>query len=317
MLGLAAVGLAWLHYERLEVAARRAAYVRFEKKSARSTGWNMQPWADDPTRPAWLRGLTGDDLPGELHAVTVHDATRDDFIALQKFPELRQMFVSGPKFTRGEVELRGLSKLETLAIWTDECPGDSLECLKDTPRLINLKLMFETKGDPGLEHLREVRRLVHLELSGPIEEEELVHLASLRELETLDLSGAEVTDRGIALLPELRNLRSLRLNKSHVTSEGLGKLNMPKLESLDLRGCRRFRDEDARVLQRFPLRSLSLGPYITDAAVEHLLALKQLDFLFLNQTHLSDGALERLEKAFPNASITQATPPEPFPAPVP
>lgn len=313
LVGVAAVAFAWLHYERRKVHARRQAYARFEERSRGSTGWNIPPWDDEPTRPAWLRWITSDDLPGELHMATIHEATEEDFAAIRSFPELRELYITIVKVEPGEIDLSGLDRLERLTIWTNDCPDEALEFLEELPSLTFLELAGADIKGRGLKSIRHLEKLKNLKLNPAIEDEGFVHIAPLKDLEILDLVGTKITDKGLAHLGELPQLTELGLNKSKVTGTGLSKVHLPRLKYLDLRGCREFRDEDVAVLTKMPLRSLSLGPYITDEAIPHLQAITTLENLFLNQTHLSEAGLERLRESLPNADITQSVPPEPFP----
>jgi len=65
----------------------------------------------------------------------------------------------------------------------------------------------------------------------------LKHLAKLRDLESLDLSGATIDGRALAHLKGLRSLRYLTLDGTGVTDEGLEPLReLPALQYLSLGG---------------------------------------------------------------------------------
>ena len=117
----------------------------------------------------------------------------------------------------------------------------------------------------------------------------LGRLAALTQLESLKLSGANLSDRGIdrpgqaeAMRTELRDLSPL------------GKLL--NLQMLDLSGTPVLGDA-LRVLESLPrLRELRLGLAfkIDDGAVDKLLALKQVKALYIAGSGITASGLARL-----------------------
>lgn len=112
----------------------------------------------------------------------------------------------------------------------------------------------------------------------PVSDEDLVHLSGLDTLESLNLSGTDITGAGLVHIAKLTNLRKLGLNggyqkPSKVDDEGLSHLrNLSQLEELVL--------SDSQ---------------ITDEGLAHLSGLTKLKSLYLFQTNITDAGLLHLE----------------------
>ena len=64
----------------------------------------------------------------------------------------------------------------------------------------------------------------------------VAHLQGLTKLQSLNLSGTQVTDSGLLYLKRLTNLQTLYLNNTQVTDRGLGHLTtLTNLQSLFLK----------------------------------------------------------------------------------
>jgi hypothetical protein len=121
------------------------------------------------------------------------------------------------------------------------------------------------------------------------------HLASLRHLALLDLSGSEVTDNGIREISQLKSLRTLYLCQTEVTNAGLKELtNLSNLFSLDISGSE-ITDEGLKYLTQLKeLSNLSIGPYVSDAGLKHLIPLKRLSVLSVRSGEITDSGLEQI-----------------------
>jgi hypothetical protein len=79
--------------------------------------------------------------------------------------------------------------------------------------------------DAGLEHLRGLTKLRHLDLRRTrITDAGLVHLKGLTRLEQLDLRRTQVTDAGLVHLKGLPQIRMLDVWGTQVTDEGVTEL---------------------------------------------------------------------------------------------
>jgi Leucine Rich repeat len=132
-------------------------------------------------------------------------------------------------------------------------------------------------------------------------ERDLKALAKLgpRDLQSLLLSGCEITDAGLAYLKNLTWLEHLDLSCNRISGEGLVHLEgMLLLERLEVWGC----DLTVEGLAHLPplplLRDLavSLNLELADGALTHLDKLPTLERLDLHGTPIGGGALIRLKK---------------------
>ena len=100
----------------------------------------------------------------------------------------------------------------------------------------------------------------------------LAHVAGLRKLKVLIMSGIKLTDSGLTHIAGLKELESLTLANTHVTDEGLAHLTgLSRLLVLEL--------------HKMPVR---------DAGLAHVARLSQLQELSLRETQVTDAGLARL-----------------------
>jgi hypothetical protein len=158
---------------------------------------------------------------------------------------------------------------------------------------------------------------------------DLVHVGRLTHLNTLDVTGSDITDDGFENLKHLTQLRELYLVETKITDAGLENLEgLTKLQWLDLGGTK-VTDAGLRHLRGLAqLRSLALydtditdagledlkwlgqleslnlyGVKITDAGVKHLIAIVGLRELWLGETQVSTAGLKQIHAALPRCAI--------------
>jgi len=108
---------------------------------------------------------------------------------------------------------------------------------------------------------------------------EMVNLAGLRELESLNLSGnwnftSRVSDSGLEHIADLTTLQNLDLSFSAISEDGLKHLrNLKNLRALSFYFC----------------------PNVRDEGVAHLAELRQLEWLHLGGTKVTDEGLKHLQ----------------------
>ena len=226
---------------------------------------------------------------------------------LRKMGQLEVLFLTGTDFSNaGMPHLAGLTGLRRLHL-TNSITGEGLVHLKDLTQLEELSFDFSPQivwdkpqiTDAGFAHLAGLKRLktlriytgrltsagtkhlvnlnqlTVLDLSADMSDEALEPISKLESLEQLNLMGHKLTEAGVVHLQGLKNLKQLLLQNTLVGDRGLEKLaTMTALQRLYLNG--------------------SFGILITDAGVEHLRKLHDLEVLNLNQAGITDRCLETL-----------------------
>ena len=161
------------------------------------------------------------------------------FDSLAKLTSLRSLDIGSTQIEdEGMEALSSLTKLESLAIGGNRLSGAALPLLKLLPSLVDLDVGGLQRVDSGLWGL-------------PLTDQNLARLSELKQLRTLSLSGATLSDRGIdrpgspeaersdlrdlSKLAALVNLERLDLSRLPVTAESLQPLvKLPKLRELRL-----------------------------------------------------------------------------------
>lgn len=119
----------------------------------------------------------------------------------------------------------------------------------------------------------------------PLTDEGLKSLLTSVRLTGLDVSGAEISDRGLLELASQRSrLRLLDLSFTQVSDEGLKSVAaLSELRHLSLIGCQ-----------------------ITDRSVNAMARLSQLREVYLAKTAVSDQATEQLRRTLPKCRIERS-----------
>ena len=176
----------------------------------------------------------------------------------------------------GFEELSGLTRLQDLAIGGNRLTGACLPLLKPLESLRRLDVGGMQRVDSGLWGLA-------------LTDYNLQRIAELTQIEELNLSGANLSDRGtdrpgqpqairtdlrdLSKLAKLVNLRALDLSDTPVSDDALAVLaSLPNLREL----------------------RLGLARNVDDGAVPHLLAGKQLQRLYIAGSGITDKGLDLL-----------------------
>jgi hypothetical protein len=131
-----------------------------------------------PPGPVWLRALLGDDFFAAAVYVEGSDDADKIVSHVEQLPYLRHLSVG---------------------VASQDCPvtDASLVQLKGLTRLETLRLYHTRVTDAGLVHLQGLSQLESLELCGTkVTDAGLVHLQGLPRLQMLDLRSTEVTTPG-------------------------------------------------------------------------------------------------------------------------
>ncbi len=177
------------------------------------------------------------------------------FESLAKLTSLRSLDIGSTQIEDEGIDaLTSLTKLESLTIGGNRLNGAALPLLKLLPSLVDLDVGGLQRVDSGLWGLA-------------LTDENLARLSELKQLRSLNLSGATLSDRGIdrpgspeaerselrdlSKLTALVNLERLDLSRLPVTAESLQPLTkLPKLRELRLGLATRIDDSALPILQK-------------------------------------------------------------------
>ncbi len=205
------------------------------------------------------------------------------FDHLAKLAALRVLDLSSSQIDdEGFENLASLGKLESLAIGANRLNGSALPFLKLLPNLKKLDVSGIQRVDSGLWGLA-------------LTDSNLGQLGGLTQLTELDLSGANLADRGVdrpghpeAERSELKDLSKLR-----------GLVNLKKLD-LSRTPVTAGTLETIAALPNLQELRLGYAPNIDDAAIPVLISMKKLEVVYLAGTRVTAEGKERLraEKRF-------------------
>jgi beta-lactamase regulating signal transducer with metallopeptidase domain/Leucine-rich repeat (LRR) protein len=207
-------------------------------------------------------GLGNDALPFVARIKTLRDlgiaqcGVKDDGArALEGMTQLTALNLSGNQLTdAGMKSLAGLTNLQSLSV--------------SGPDTIRFHMQITDEGIKQLSNLTELR---DLSISGHAISGKGI---SFPHLQSLNLSGDQVTDAVMDSIVQCHDLRRLGLSYTGVSDEGLKKVaSLKELRQLNL---------DSRV--------------ITDAGIAHLADLPKLEYLWLRATDISDESLRHLSR---------------------
>jgi hypothetical protein len=119
-------------------------------------------------------------------------------------------------------------------------PDAGIAHVRGLTRLEHLALIATSVSDDGLAHLKGLTRLSLLTLAGTsITDSGLTHLKGMASLDLLDLSDTRITDGGLGSLKMLTNLSTVYVNDTQVSDDGLVHLKaLANLSELWLEGSR-------------------------------------------------------------------------------
>ncbi len=145
----------------------------------------------------------------------------------------------------------------------------------------------------------------HLDHEGKIDSDVVIALRSLGEL-SLELRNLPLNDKGLKLLLAQVSLVGLDVSGSEISDRGLQEFAAVKsrLRLLDL-SFTRVSDEGLKFLAALPeLRYVSLiGCRVTDNGTDSLMRLERLREIYLAKTEVTPKAVEKLRRRFPMCRV--------------
>lgn len=163
--------------------------------------------------------------------------------------------------------------------------------------------------DAGLVHVADLKNVETLTMPGaPIKGFGLSHLSGLTKLQTLDLESTKVDDASLVHLQGFKELKTLNLGDTLVTGRGLEHLKgMTSLDSLNLDWNDGLTDEAITHLKGLTnLKTLILSnSNLTDAGLETLKVLTNLETLNVEGTFVTIEAIADFERALPKVKMVR------------
>ncbi|MGH7140696.1 MAG: leucine-rich repeat domain-containing protein [Pirellulales bacterium] len=201
------------------------------------------------------------------------DADDDSLDLMDHWSGLRYLGLSETHITdSGIPHLTALRWLSGLDLSGTRVSGATFAQLP--PSLTNLRLARSAVTDESLKHLAKLPWLDALHFTDTrIGDAGVANLAGAIRLQSLDVSGTQVTDAALASIARNHpSVQRIELRRTRITAAGLAHLTAsPKLYALVLRDCT-IGDEAIEALIRCrSLRTLDLiGTRVTPAGVDHL-----------------------------------------------
>jgi hypothetical protein len=194
--------------EAVEAIARVGADVSYDYH------WDVQGYSfrEEPTAPAWLRQLLGDDFFCDVVTASGSCDVNAPFPCL-KFDD------------KDAIHLRELVNVDRLDLSFSQVTDEGMRQITGLAELYWLKLEGTQVTDAGLQHLKGLPNLAALYLgSTQVTDTGLEHLKGLTKLRSLGLSDTQVTDDSLKHLKSMTNLESLDIENTDVTGEGMKRL---------------------------------------------------------------------------------------------
>lgn len=303
----------------LGLKVHRVRSQRYAVVTLRAAGYSLEYDTDalrsNSALVRWLAEALGDDYFAQPIAVRMPPDSpgrptripETELRLIAQLSSLESLSHANVLDDRGFAILVGLTNLRRLDLSHTPLTGHALTQLRAFNRLEELRL----NGINVTNALRAAtlpRSLRVLGLSGTsINDAALAQFPKLEHLEELDLSNTWVGDAGMLVVGRFRHLRKLDLRRTAVDDYGLRHLaGLPDLAELNLDGRPITNDGVAQLANLVGLKSLSLrGSWVTNRSIRHLSQLKSLRTLHLDETRLSDGGFDELERSLPGCVITR------------
>ena len=245
-----------------------------------------------PAGPRWLRSWLGTDFFGRVTGVRLTEAPH-----LEGLGDFQLVSRPCQGISDAAIKpLETLGDLEWLALNDAPVTDSGIASLERLPNLERLWLDGTDVTGAGLRHLNRLTKLKTLSLRGTrIDDSGLSHIQSLRRLQILLVSNTHIGDAGLAHLQSLTHLKTLQVDHTECTLSGIVQLlvvlqNRELPDALDVAGLVE-RDDTGSVV------SVDLSKIrATDADLEHVADLRQLQWLYLNGTEVTDRGLAHLNR---------------------
>ena len=160
--------------------------------------------------------------------------------------------------------------------------------------------------DPNLFYdVVEVRLYAHSSSADDVGRELFPHLASLRRVQTISISDANVSNEDLRWVSDLPELRAMYLQQTEITEEHLNHLQGLKLDWLCLARTWAGDDSLASLSDMTTLEYLDLTrTRVTDAGLVHLERLPNLKRLILRRCRVTEEGAAAIRAKLPGCEVT-------------
>lgn len=211
----------------------------------------------------------------------------------------------------------GMKKLKVLDVGFSRVNDDGFDALASLETLEELHIGGDKMSGLALPLLRLLPSLKHLDVNGSqrtdsgrwglmLTDVNIESLASLTQLETLNIGGAILSDVGMKAITPMVNLQTLDISRMEITAQGLEAVaKLPKLRKLNLWQCARIDDRAAPyILAMKHLEELDLGDTgVTNAMLDQLESKKSLRLLLVSGTKITPERVDQFRKTRPDCRV--------------
>jgi Leucine-rich repeat (LRR) protein len=213
--------------------------------------------------------------------------------SLEQQTTLKRLNLTGLTISdSGLTHLRGFKDLEILEInpfgpggqWLSSHESESQEFIREvSPR------------ESGSEGEIWIEGVLGSDVSSPITDSGLENFKGLTKLKELDLSGLDISDKGLMFFARNTNLERLSLNHTRVAGTAFRSLSLKRLRELDLNYSQMNDTGLVHLKGLTALETLNLyGTKITGTGFSHLKELANLQSLWAANTKFTDMGLVHL-----------------------
>jgi hypothetical protein len=156
------------------------------------------------------------------------------------------------------------------------------------------------------DHLGNLRELRTLDLlHAGLTDADLAEIGKLQKLDRLIVFDDRMTDAGVAHLAQLQHLRYLWLRSRSITDAGIAPLgSLASLEELEIDAPKMTDAALASLSELSALRRLKLvDAPVTDSGMRHLHRVKRLEYLDLDVTRVTIAGLNEFDAALPHLQV--------------
>jgi serine/threonine protein kinase/Leucine-rich repeat (LRR) protein len=268
---------------------------------------------DLPPIPFHIQKLS---FQGPFRELSASDLNSFLFRRLAELSALREIKIAQPVPAVAFRGLGALKSLQKLSIDADDAGDDSfLQAVSSVGGLKSLRFAGEKITDAGVRHLASLKELTLLDLSGHARD---LHgsgfeaLRGLTNLRALDVTGCGLDDEGARGIEVLTSLESLSVRDTWISGKGLAALaGLKHLKFLNLAHCRRLRTDDLAPLselsslEQLDLSNCRLTAASSKTLLDTLKKLKNLRTLNLMGTGVPPG---HVAPGLPQLKVTEEQP---------